>query len=231
LEILFNEGISRDSLFIQTKFTPYSGQDPNRCPYDPSVSLKEQVHQSFAQTLKNLKTNYVDSLVLHSPLDTHEQTMDVWSVFEEFYSQGKVKVLGISNLYSIKNLKRIWIDAKIKPSIIQNRFYSKTGYDQDIRQFCLDNYIWYQSFWTLTANPKTVKHPKVKAIAQKYQKTPEQIFFRFVMKLGIIPLSGTKTAEHMEQDLEVSQLTFSLTAEEIDLIESILLSSSSSSDS
>jgi len=119
------EGYPRESIFLQTKFTSYNGQDPNRCPYDPKLPLPEQVKQSFAQSLKNLKTTYVDSLVLHSPLDTHTENMEVWRIFEELHSLGKVKVLGISNIYSLKTLKQIYTDATIKPSVIQNRFYKK----------------------------------------------------------------------------------------------------------
>jgi len=227
LVLLQKEGFNRESLFVQTKFTSYNGQDPTRCPYDPNLPLQEQVRQSFAQSLKNLKTTYVDSLVLHSPLDTHSANMEVWRIFEEFHSLGKVKVLGISNIYSLKTLKQIYNDAQIKPSVIQNRFYKRTNYDHNLREFCLDNQIWYQSFWTLTANPKIVHSELLLDLAQKYQKTPEQIFFRFVMKLGIIPLSGTKDPVHIQQDLEVASLSFQLSAKEVESIDELLFAQGS----
>jgi hypothetical protein len=55
------------------------------------------------------------------------------------------------------------------------RFYSKTGYDRGIRQFCRQNNITYQSFWTLTANPDAVNSRVVRQIAQKRGVTPEQV--------------------------------------------------------
>ena len=50
------EGIRREEVYLQTKFTSLSGHDPQRIPYDPSASLPEQVAQSFAASLRNLLT-------------------------------------------------------------------------------------------------------------------------------------------------------------------------------
>src|SRR5262245_50116359 len=66
-----DHNIPRSSLFLQTKFTPVSGQDPTRIPYDSSAPLDEQVRQSVASSLHNLRTDYIDSLLLHSPLPSH----------------------------------------------------------------------------------------------------------------------------------------------------------------
>ncbi len=62
LETLATDGIGRESLFVQTKFTPLNGQD-HRLPYDPKADLATQVRQSFASSLQHLKTSYVDSFI------------------------------------------------------------------------------------------------------------------------------------------------------------------------
>lgn len=143
--------IPRQHLFIQTKFTSLNGQDLSKpLPYDPRAPLAEQVRQSFARSLQNLRTEYIDSLVLHSPLPTHELTMEVYREFERFVDEGRVRQLGISNLYNVHALQRLYNDARHKPSVIQNRFYANTNHDHQIRQFCREKNIFYQSFWTLT---------------------------------------------------------------------------------
>ena len=58
--------VTRDDLFLQTKFTYRRGQD-HRLPYDPVASLSVQVAQSMASSLEHLGTDYVDSYVLHGP--------------------------------------------------------------------------------------------------------------------------------------------------------------------
>ena len=63
---LDTQGVKRDTLFLQTKFTPVNGQD-HRTPYDASADLTTQVRQSFDSSLNHLHTDYVDSYVLHGP--------------------------------------------------------------------------------------------------------------------------------------------------------------------
>ena len=76
--------------------------------------------------------------------------MEVYREFEKFVDEGRVRQLGISNLYDLSRLQQLYNDARHKPSVIQNRFHSPTNYDHDIRQFCREKNIFYQSFWTLT---------------------------------------------------------------------------------
>lgn len=79
--------IARGNLFIQIKYTPISGQDSSNLPYDPRASMSSQVHSSIASSLHNLRVddeggqsdcNYLDNLVLHSPLPTMAQTKEAW---------------------------------------------------------------------------------------------------------------------------------------------------------
>jgi diketogulonate reductase-like aldo/keto reductase len=158
LQGMYNDGIvKREEIFLQTKFTSLNGQDPKNIPYDPAASLDNQVRQSFAASCKNLHTDYLDSLVLHSPMKLYEETLLVWRTMEELFDMGAVLQLGISNTYDLSTLERLYNDAKVKPTVLQNRFYADSGYDIEIRKFCTENGIRYQSFWTLTANPQILK--------------------------------------------------------------------------
>lgn len=198
--------ILRKDLFLQTKFTPLSGQDPLNIPYDKDAILETQVQQSIEKSLLNLQTEYIDSLLLHSPLKNLEETMKVWKVLETYHLKGVLKQIGISNIYSKKLLEMVWNSSNVKPAVIQNRFYSDSNYDKEIRQFCKANGVFYQSFWTLTGNPHILDDAKVKKLAVEKKCTVEQLFFKFVMQLGIIPLTGTKSKEHMKDDLDVLEM-------------------------
>jgi diketogulonate reductase-like aldo/keto reductase len=116
-----------------------------------------QVLQSFQKSCSNLHTEYLDSLLLHSPMPRFDDTLTVWRVFERLHSEGRVRAIGISNLYDLDVLKRLYESAVVKPSYIQNRFYAKTSYDVEIRKFCKQKGIEYQSFWSLTANKRTLE--------------------------------------------------------------------------
>jgi diketogulonate reductase-like aldo/keto reductase len=58
------QGLTRADLYLQTKFTSLSGQDPERIPYDREASLPDQIAQSIAVSLANLQTEYLDCVLL-----------------------------------------------------------------------------------------------------------------------------------------------------------------------
>lgn len=213
------EGIKREDLFLQTKFTSINGQDPNNIPYDKNASLETQVAQSFSTSQKNLHTEYLDSLVLHSPMDTHILNVKVWGAMEKIYQSGGTKQLGISNCYDLKVLKDLYDSVKVKPAVVQNRFYKQSGYDKELRKFCKHNGIIYQSFWTLTANPDILQSNELKTIANKFNKTSAQILFRFLTQIGVAPLTGTCTEQHMKEDLSI--FDFELSNHEIESINGV----------
>lgn len=205
--------LRRSDLYIQTKFTSLSGHDHKRVPYDPEVTLAEQVAQSFETSRRNLRTDYLDCLVLHSPLPDEGQMSEVWQAMEHIVRQGGARQLGLSNCYRPEELARIYGATSVKPAVLQNRYYAKTHYDATIREFCLEHHIIYQSFWTLTANPEILAQETVQALASTYRRTPAQILFRYLTQIGIVPLTGTSSPEHMSEDLAI--FAFELTAGEV----------------
>lgn len=220
LKKLETVGIFRNQIFLQTKFTPIAGQDPNNIPYDPNVSLQKQVIKSFAISKENLETDFIDSLILHSPLNTHSETMEVWRAMEEIYNQSGVKQLGISNCYELETMLQLYNDASVKPSVLQNRFYTQTNFDIDLRKWCSENGIIYQSFWTLSANPALLQSPVITDIASSNNKTPAQILFRYLTQIGVVPLTGTSTDIHMIEDLKI--FTFELSETDMNKIQNLL---------
>lgn len=217
---LADQGIGRESLFLQTKFTPLPGQDPHTVPYDRDAPVELQVAQSFAVSQENLRTDYVDSLVLHSPLEPHALLMDAWTAMEAIHDAGGARQLGISNCYEPGVLKELHAEARVKPAVVQNRFYQATAYDRELRHWCSEQGVVYQSFWTLTANPHLLGAEEVRSIAQKLGKTEPQIFFRYLSHRGIVPLTGTCSTQHMNEDIGI--FNFQLSAEEIDTVGGLL---------
>jgi diketogulonate reductase-like aldo/keto reductase len=220
LKNLYNSGFQREDIFIQTKFTPLGGQDPERVPYNPELSLEEQMEESLEVSLKNLRTEYLDSWIIHSPLNSFGETLKAWRLMEKAVESGKVHHIGVSNLYSFPFFEKLYNEAEIKPSVIQNRFYSQSGYDTEIRKFCLEKGITYQSFWSLTANPHHLNSFSVQKASIRYGVTPAQIWYRFLNQLEILPLIGTTSLQHMREDLAIFK--FELEDDEVIEIEALL---------
>ncbi len=220
LERAAAEGIARESLYLQTKFTPPDGQDPENTPYDRDADLSSQVAQSFRVSQHNLRTDYVDALVLHSPLFPFAKTLTAWRAMEAISNAGGALRLGISNCYDLRTLERLYGEAEIKPALLQNRFYADAGYDIKLRAFCDANAIRYQSFWSLTANPHLLgSEPVIRAAMQRGMETP-QIFYAYLIAKGITPLDGTTSQAHMQADLKVFDIA--LTPNEIAAMDTLI---------
>ncbi|KAL1894558.1 hypothetical protein Sste5346_005793 [Sporothrix stenoceras] len=242
---------SRSDLYIQTKFTAPGGQDldgPNAPPYDPAAPIAEQVRASVESSLRNFtfpkpaagdgdgeaaeeEKSYIDCLVLHSPMDTYEDTLEVWTVLQT-YVPHRIRSLGISNT-GLEDLEDILSVAEevasaagvsaddLRPVVVQNRFHtyrhSPDPYDVALRRFCghPDRRIVYQSFWTLTANPGLHNGrvaSGVQDVAAVAGVAPEVAFYGLVaLGLGnggsddascpMVILDGTTSTEHMAADL------------------------------
>lgn len=182
--------------------------------------IVNSINNLFQTSLKNLRTDYIDSLVLHGPLKNHDQNISVWRQFEKFVEQKQVRMLGISNFYNLPEIVRLYNDATVKPRVIQNRFYEDTNYDKDIRQFCKEKGIIYQSFWTLSANPHILENVNVRKAAEKRGVPATSIFFAYLRQDGITVLTGTKNVQHMKDDLSAMDMT--LTEDEIDIFRQLV---------
>jgi diketogulonate reductase-like aldo/keto reductase len=214
------QSLSRADLYLQTKFTSLSGQDPDGIPYDSKAPLAVQTAQSVAASLRNLQTDYLDCVLLHSPMPTMAQTQAVWRTLEGIVESKQIRQLGISNCYDLTLLKRLYESARIKPSVIQNRFYADTNYDREIRAYCDQNQIIYQSFWTLSANPHLLAHKTITGLASAYNRTAAQILFRYLIQIEVVPLTGTRSETHMRDDLAI--FDFELNSDEQGMIEKAL---------
>lgn len=212
--------VSRDDLFLQTKFTFRPGQD-HRLPYDPQAPICVQVEQSFARSLEHLRVERIDSYLLHGPMLRNGLTSDdweAWQAMEAIYDSGRTRFLGVSNV-PLEQLQAFCRQARVRPQFVQNRCYAVQGWDRSVRQFCAANGLIYQGFSLLTANREVLASPEVARIAANHRRSIPQIIFRFALDVGMMPLTGTNDPEHMRQDLDISDLR--LEAEEVVLIEEL----------
>jgi diketogulonate reductase-like aldo/keto reductase len=212
--------VMRSDLFLQTKFTYQRGQD-DRLPYDPDARLAAQVAQSLASSLEHLGTEYVDSYILHGPSSNYQWTDDdaeVWETMRKERDTGRARLLGVSNV-SLAHLEEMVAFHTELPAFVHNRCFARLGWDRQVRSFCNERKITYQGFSLLTANREVLKDEQLIGLAARLRATPAQVVFTFARAVGILPLTGTSSADHMQEDLACLDLT--LPAEVVQTIESI----------
>lgn len=253
----------------RSRFTPLSGQDRSGpIPYDIHARPKEAVRQSFEASLKNLhqgsqwnfakeenqdkRRAWLDSYLLHSPLNTLEETLEAWHTMEELVFEGKVKMIGYSNVYDARILEALRRSAKrIGPRILQNRWHHTSGHDVSLLSSLSPTLspndftdekekvnagqddqdqagIIYQPFWTLTGNPRLLNSDAVKQAANRLQWTEAQVIYRFVKQgfgipgLQCVVLSGTTDEKHMREAAFAVLGQDELNAKEIESIRIII---------
>ncbi|HET7436050.1 MAG TPA: aldo/keto reductase [Thermoanaerobaculia bacterium] len=214
--------VTREELFLQTKFTYRDGQD-HRLPYDPKAPLATQVQQSFASSLEHLQVETIDSYVLHGPSTRRglgDADREVWRAMESLHATAKTRLLGVSNI-ALDQLEELWELAKVKPAFVQNRCFAVTAWDYHVRQFCTAHGIVYQGFSLLTANARELSTRRFRELVARSGKTPAQLVFTFALQVGMLPLTGTTDPQHMREDLAALDMT--LTDEDARLIETIAL--------
>lgn len=192
--------LTREELFLQTKFTFLGGQD-RRLPYDPEAPIARQVEQSFASSLEHLGVDVIDSYVLHGPTlrsGLIPADWEAWRAMESLRHAGRVGLLGISNV-SLEQLETLCRRAEVPPRFVQNRCFADQGWDQEVREFCAVNGLVYQGFSLLTANRKAVASVEIARIAERHRRTVSQIVFRFALEVGMVPLTGTSDAQPKER--------------------------------
>ncbi len=211
----------REELFVQTKYTFQRGQD-HRLPYSPDSSISNQVEVSFASSLQHLAVDRIDSYVLHgpsSPVGFNRDDWSAWRAMENIYDSGRTRLLGVSNV-SLDQLESLCRDARVLPHFVQNRCYAIQGWGKDVRDFCKSNGLNYQGFSLLTANGAVMASRKLAKMAERHSCSIAQVVFRFAIEVGMIPLTGTTSEQHMRSDLEIFDTQLSL--DEIEAISNLM---------
>jgi diketogulonate reductase-like aldo/keto reductase len=116
--------LTRQDFFLQSKYSHGQWRDS-------TLSYKDQVKQSLKQSLEHLQTSYLDSLLLHGPLNKKSPTLpegdwEVWRELERQQRQGAVRSIGVSNVNN-DQLKELLLKAEVKPEFVQKRIFAVNG--------------------------------------------------------------------------------------------------------
>lgn len=200
-------GIERKELFITTKI-----------PHN--VKTYDEIKKTIDESLKRLKLDYIDLLLIHapkpweevfahSPKTYNEENLAVWKAMSEAYREGKVHAIGVSN-FEIADLQNLMDHADIKPTVNQIRVH--IGHTpMDVIDFCKDNDILVEAF-SPNATGKLMNHADIIKMAEKYHVSVPQLSIRYDLQLGLLPLPKSTHKEHM---IENADLDFEISDEDM----------------
>ena len=174
------------------------------------------VMRAFTDIIEQLKTTYLDQLLIHWPATQGEpmiwqsQNAGTWRALEDLYEQGAVKVIGVSNFLP-HHLVPLLARARIRPMV--NQLEIHPGYPQFAAvNFCFKQNIAVQA-WSPLGRGGLTHHPLLIELGEKYSVSPALIALRWSLQHGFIPVVKALDAEHMKSNLDA----FGLTLEDEDM--------------
>lgn len=201
-EGIMQSGIPRSELFITTKLYRISNS------YDKAKT-------AIDESLRNLKLEYIDLLLLHEP---YAQGLQMYKALEEAYQNGKIRAIGISNYDEQKALKFIE-QCSITPTVnqIENHIYYQKW---ELQKKMEAHHVKLQA-WSPLAQGKehVMKHPLLMNIGHKYSKTVPQIILRFLTQRGISVIPKSRRKSRLLENMDI--FDFQLTDDEMQKIHSL----------
>ena len=162
------------------------------------------VMRAFTDIIEQLKTTYLDQLLIHWPATQGEpmiwqsQNAGTWRALEDLYEQGAVKVIGVSNFLP-HHLVPLLARARIRPMV--NQLEIHPGYPQFAAvNFCFKQNIAVQA-WSPLGRGGLTHHPLLIELGEKYGVSPALIALRWSLQHGFIPVVKALDAEHMKLSL------------------------------
>ena len=187
--------VPRDELFIVTK-----------------VNFKnhEVAYNSVLQSIKDLKVDYLDLVLIHWPFGN---TYRAWRDLEVLYSEGLVRAIGVSN-YNADRLLDLVQYNKVVPAVnqIETNIFSQ---QQENRQWMKKlgvQHMGYAPFGQGHINEVYDQSP-LKELAEKYGKTARQIVLRFQLQQGVVVIPKTVSTERLAENIDV--FDFELSADDV----------------
>ncbi len=204
-----DSGLKREEIFITSKLR---NADHG---YDNTV-------RAFQKTLEKLNTDYLDLYLIHWPnpvqyrTNWKEATAGTWKAFEEFYKQGKIRTIGVSNFmpHHIEELKKT---AEIMPMV--NQLKLCPGITQpEIVDYCKKNNIVVEAYSPFGTG-LIFSSPEMKALAQKYNKSIGQLCLRWCYQLGFVSLPKSANPMRIKENAEI--FDFQISNEDMDIISNL----------
>ncbi|MGX5715355.1 aldo/keto reductase [Arthrobacter sp. MAHUQ-56] len=237
-EVLAATAGLRDRIRLQTKCGIRLNERGLQTHYDLS---REAILERVNGSLKRLRTDYVDILLLHRP-DPLADPAEVASAVGQLMAEGKVRQLGVSNMsgpqiealqdrletpvvanqLEMSLLKRAWLESQV---LVNHPGHLDYSFPHGTVEFCTRNNITLQAYGSLARGAYTGVEPEspvspeaattelVAQLAAEYATTGEAVLLGWLMKhpAGIAPVIGTVNPDRIRACGDAGRVADSMT--------------------
>lgn len=196
---IVKSGVSREKIFLTSKvWIEHYGY--------------EECRKSVLESLRKLKTDYIDLMLLHQPFSDY---YGAYRALEDLYDEGKIKAIGISNFYPDRMVDLASF-TRIKPMI--NQIEIHPYHQQVFSKEWHDKYGVQLEAWAPFGEGRKnmFELSELKEIGDKYGKTVAQVILRWHLQRGIVVIPKSTHLERMKENFNV--FDFELAQEDMDVI-------------
>lgn len=196
-EAIAKSGIKREDIFIVTKVWI-------------SNNGEEKTAKSIDKSLRKLKTDYIDLLLIHQ---AYGDVFGTWRAMEDAYRDGKLRAIGVSNFQQARFFDFAhYVDMKPMVNQLQcNAMIQQTGIEPTLNEFGTKMMAWGPLGGQGVDG--IIKSELLGGIGAKYGKTASQVALRWLTQRSIVAIPKSTHKERMQQNLDI--FDFELTAEDM----------------
>ena len=179
-------GVTREELFITTKI------------WIDNYGYEKTKH-SVLKSLKKLKVDYIDLVLLHQPFNDY---YGAYHALQDLYKDGKIRAIGVSN-FSPDRLADIQVFNDISPQI--NQVEVNPFHQQIKAQEHMQNRNIQIEAWAPFGEGKNnmFQNSALTKLGVKYNKSVAQIILRWLMQRNIVALAKSTHIERMKENFEI----------------------------
>ncbi len=196
-EAVAKSGIKREDLFLVTKVWI-------------SNNGEEKAARSIDESLRKLKTDYIDLLLIHQ---AYGDVFGTWRAMEDAYRDGKVRAIGVSNFQQARFFDFAhYVDMKPMVNQLQcNAMIQQREIEPTLNEFGTKMMAWGPLGGQGVDG--IIKSDLLACIGAKYGKTASQVALRWLTQRGIVAIPKSTHKERMQQNLDI--FDFALTDDDM----------------
>jgi 2,5-diketo-D-gluconate reductase A len=192
--------LSREEVFVTTKL--WNGDQGH-----------DNALRAFEVSMERLALDYLDLYLIHWPVPAKNLYSETWRAFEELYSDGRTRAIGVSN-FEVAHLQRLFDEHGIVPAVNQIELHPYLP-QNELRQFHQEHEIATEA-WSPIAQGAVLSDPTITAIAQRLHRTPAQVVLRWHIQIGTVAIPKSVQPSRIVENMEI--FDFELSEQDLDAI-------------
>ena len=223
VSIIENKVCRREDLFLQTKISDCDSYlaDHRQNAYFgrfsslmKEYSVRDIVRSKVFNSLDELCTDYLDSVLLHFPYPQYYE--DMWRALIELQEEGLIRYIGVSN-FNVRELVQV---SKLAVPSINEIYLSPFGTKGDVVKYCNENDIQLMTYSPLAvARGDMFYHPIIKELMEKYNITRSQVILCWNIQVESIPIPKSSNKVRLQENF--NSINYKFTDEEIELLNAL----------